>query len=119
MFIFQGVGERIMSGGNLNREILLNTIKSDVENGTSNSLSMIKKGFPELSNDQCADLSEIIADAMNASDTDKVSLVVTSPSSFAINARTTMNVVNSMINGAERNILITGYSLSSYFIRLW
>ena len=26
-----------------------------------------------------------------------------------------MNVVQSMINGADRNILITGYSLSSYF----
>ena len=29
-----------------------------------------------------------------------------------------MNVVQSMINGAERNILITGYSLSSYFSEL-
>lgn len=48
-------------------------------------------------------------------DGDKVSLVVTAPPSFAIKARTTMNVVQSMINDAERNILITGYSLSSYF----
>ncbi len=29
-----------------------------------------------------------------------------------------MNVVQSMINGADRNILITGYSLSSYFSEL-
>ena len=68
-----------MSGGNLNREILLNTIKGDM---------------------------------------DKVSLVVTAPPLFSINARTTMNVMQSLIGNAERNILITGYSLSSYFLEL-
>lgn len=107
-----------MSGGNLNREILLNTVKGDVANGTSNAVLMIKKGFPELSNNQCTDFAEIIEDAMNTSEVDKVSLVVTAPSSFLINARTTMNVVQSMIDSAERNILITGYSLSSYFSEL-
>lgn len=107
-----------MSGGNINREILLNTIKGDAANGTSNAVLMIKKGFPELSNAQCSDLAKVIAEAMNTSDADKVSLVVTAPSSFSINARTTMNVVQSMIDGAERNILITGYSLSSYFSEL-
>ena len=59
-----------------------------------------------------------ILGAMTMSDSDKVSLVVTAPPSFAIKARTTMNVVQSMINGADRNILITGYSLSSYFSEL-
>ena len=107
-----------MPGGNLNREILLNTVKSDMANGTSNAVPMIKRGFPELSNSQCFDLAAIIADAVKMQDADKVSLVVTAPSSFSINARTTMNVVQSMISSAERNIMITGYSLSSYFSEL-
>ena len=107
-----------MPGRNLNREILLNTVKSDIANGTSNAVPMIKRGFPELSNPQCFDLAVIIADAVKMQDADKVSLVVTAPSSFSINARTTMNVVQSMISGAERNIMITGYSLSSYFSEL-
>lgn len=59
-----------------------------------------------------------ILGAMAMSDADKVYLVVTAPPSFSINARTTMNVVRSLINGAEKNILITGYSLSSYFSEL-
>ena len=104
-----------MPGRNLNREILLNTVKSDMANGTFNAAPMIKRCFPELSNSQCFDLAAIIADALKMQDADKVSLVVTAPSSFSINARTTMNVVQSMISGAERNIIITGYSLSSYF----
>jgi len=107
-----------MSGGNLNREILLNTINGDIANGTSNATPMLKRSYPELSDAHCEDIIESIVSAMNMSETDKVSLVVTAPPSFAINARTTMNVVQSMINGAERNILITGYSLSSYFSEL-
>ena len=104
-----------MSSGNLNKEIFLNTVKSDVANGTANAASMLKRSCPELSDAHCKDIVGTILDAMNMSEAGKVSLVVTAPPSFSINARTTMNVVQSMINGAERNILITGYALSSYF----
>ena len=108
----------ILPGGNLNKEIFLNTIKSDVANGTANAATMLKRSCPELSDAHCEDIIGKILDAMNISEADKVSLVVTAPPSLSINARTTMNVVQSMINGAERNILITGYSLSSYFSEL-
>lgn len=107
-----------MPDGNLNKEIFLNTVKSDVANGTANALPMLKRSCPELLDAHCEDIIELIVGAMNMSEVDKVSLVLTAPPSFSINARTTMNVVQSMINGAERNILITGYSLSSYFSEL-
>ena len=107
-----------MSGGNLNKEIFLNTVKSDASNGTSNAKAMLKRSCSELSDAHCEDIVASILGAMTMSDSDKVSLVVTAPPSFAIKARTTMNVVQSMINGADRNILITGYSLSSYFSEL-
>lgn len=107
-----------MSGGTINKEILLNTVKSDIANGSSNAASMLSKGFPELSNVLCVEISSLIAEALNVQTADKVSLVVTAPPSFAINARTTMNVVQTMIDGARRSILITGYSLSSYFSEL-
>ena len=107
-----------MSGGTINKELLLNTVKSDIANGSSNAVSMLSKEFPELSNIQCDEISCLIAEALNVQTADKVSLVVTAPPSFAINARTTMNVVQTMIDGAKRSILITGYSLSSYFSEL-
>ena len=115
MFVFQRIGECVMSGGNLNREIFLNTVKGDVSNGTSNAKAMLKRTCPEISNAHCEDIIESIIGAMTMSDSDKVSLVVTAPPSFAINARLTKNVVQSMITEADRNILITSYSLSSYF----
>ena len=89
-----------MPGGNLNKEIFLNTVKSDAANGTANAVSMLKRSCPELSDAHCEDILGTIIGAMNMSEADKVSLVVTAPPSFSISARTTMNVVQSMINGA-------------------
>lgn len=107
-----------MSSGNLNKEIFLNMVRSDLSNGTSNAEAMLKRTCPKISDDYCKDIIESVIGAMTMADSDKVSLVVTAPPSFAINTRTTKNVVQSMINGANRNVLITGYSLSSYFSEL-
>ena len=107
-----------MPSGNLDKEIFLNTVKSDYVNGTINVLPLLKRNCPELSDAHCQDIVELIIGAMEMPKADKVSPVVTAPPSFSINARTTMNVVQSIINAADRNILITGYSLSSYFSEL-
>ena len=104
-----------MPGRDINKEILINMIKSDYSNGTTKSVEILKRNYPELSQQKCESIIELINEAITSNEADKVSIVVTAPPSFAINARTTMSVVQSMISGAERNIIITGYSLSSYF----
>ena len=91
--------------------------RQDQENGNSKASEMLKQAFPGVG-DSCDDLASLFGQALMQDDSDKVSLVVTAPPSFSINARTTMNVVSSMIEGAESSILITGYSLSSYFADL-
>ena len=107
-----------MSGRDLNKELFLNTLKGDMLNGTQNSTPILKRSCPELNEHQCQNIIDTIIEAMTTTESNKVSLVVTAPPSFSINAKTTMNTVQVMINGAERNILITGYSLSSYFSEL-
>ena len=106
-----------MPGRSVNPDILFNTIKEDQENGTSKASEMLKQAFPGVG-DSCDDLASLFGQALIQDDSDKVSLVVTAPPSFSINARTTMNVVRSMIEEANSSILITGYSLSSYFADL-
>lgn len=106
-----------MPSRSVNPDILFNTIKEDQENGNSKASEMLKQAFPGVG-DSCDDLASLFGQALMQDDSDKVSLVVTVPPSFSINARTTMNVVSSMIEGAESSILITGYSLSSYFADL-
>ena len=61
-----------MPGGNLNKEIFLNTVKSDVANGTANATSMLKRSCPELSDAHCEGIVGTILDAMNMSEADKV-----------------------------------------------
>ncbi len=107
-----------MPGRNINPEILISIIKEDQENGTSVASGMLKQAFPGIDIETGNEISGLIAQALQHDSSDKVSLVVTAPPSFSINARTTMNVVSSMIDGAESSILITGYSLSSYFADL-
>ena len=46
-----------MPSGNLNKEIFLNTVKSDAANGTANAVSMLKRSCPELSDAHCEDIS--------------------------------------------------------------
>lgn len=107
-----------MSGGDLKREILLNTIKADAANGTDNATDILHRQYPGLSSAECGEIAATIRTALTTEKTEKVSLVVTAPPSFRINAKPTMTVVQSMLEGAKRNILITGYSLSTYFSEL-
>lgn len=107
-----------MSGGDLEREILLNTIKADAANGTDSATDILHRQYPTLSPTDCEEIAETIRTALTSESTDKVSLVMTAPPSFRIEAKPTMTVVRSMLEGARRNILITGYSLSSYFSEL-
>ena len=107
-----------MPGGDLKRGILLNTIRADTANGTDNAADILRRQYPELSADESNEIAETIKAAINTENADKVSLVVTAPPSFRIDAKPTMTVVRSMLEGAGRNILITGYSLSSYFSEL-
>lgn len=107
-----------MSGGDLKQEILLNTVRADAANGTDNATDILRRQYPGLSPTDYEELAETIRSAMTMKRNDKISLVVTAPPSFRINAKPTMTVVRSMIEGSKRNILITGYSLSSYFSEL-
>ena len=107
-----------MSGGDLKQEILLNTVRADAANGTDNATDILRRRYPGLSPTDYVELAGTIRSAMTMKRNDKVSLVVTAPPSFRINAKPTMTVVRSMIEESKRNILITGYSLSSYFSEL-
>lgn len=104
-----------MPGGDLRREILVNTVRSDAANGTDNAVSLLRMEYPELSESRCRELAKTMSEAVSTGSDDKVSLVVTTPPTFSIKARPTKITVETMVRKASRSILITGYSLSDYF----
>ena len=111
-----------MSTGNVNLDILLNTIKDtapvspDRQSAiNSAAVNLIKIRYPNLSPAEAEEIFLLINSALLANQGDRSELVVTAPPSFSVKARSTVNTVSSMISGAQSSILITGYSLSGYF----
>ena len=104
-----------MSTGNLSLDILLSKIAEDAISGRMDSLASLKKRFPSLSNKDINALFLMLTDAISSHEKEKASLVATTPPSFNIKAKSTMNTVRDLLEHADKSILITGYSLSSYF----
>lgn len=107
-----------MSTGNINLDILLGQINTDRIAGTNVSIPQIMTRYPSLSWTQAEEIYKMVSTAYTANSSIDASLVATMPPSFSVKAKSTKNTVESLIRGAERCILITGYSLSGYFADL-
>lgn len=103
-----------MSTGSISLDILLNQIQEDALAKSDNAIAEIRRRYPVLTPREAKEIHTLITTSLKM-DYDKSSLVVTSPPSFAIKSKVTKVVVDSMLNGAQQSILITGYSLSDYF----
>lgn len=103
-----------MSTGNITLDILLEQIKTDKLAGTDASIPQIMTRYPSLSWGQAEEIYKLVSTAYMTNSSTDVSLVATVPPSFSVKAKSTKNTIESLICGAERNILITGYSLSEY-----
>lgn len=103
-----------MSTGNISLDILLNQIQDDALAKSDDAITEICKRYPALSPKEAKEIHTLITASLKT-DCDKASLVVTAPPSFAVKSKVTKVVVDSMLNGAQKSILITGYSLSDYF----
>lgn len=111
-----------MSTGNVNLDILLNSIKNTTPIDSSGKFEMhpenielIKKRYPTLSQMEAEEICLLLSSALTTNQSCRSELVVTAPPSFSLKARSTANTVSTMISGAEKSLLITGYSLSDYF----
>lgn len=103
-----------MSTGNINLDILLGQIEHDRIAGTNDSILQIMNRYPSLSWQQATEIYKMVSAAYDTSLSVECSLVVTVPPSFSIKAKSTKNTIEDLVCDAERNILITGYSLSGY-----
>lgn len=107
-----------MSTGNLNLDILLESINNSLicENDPSaEMISAIRRQFPSLNDKEAEDLYALICAASTSGLKEKTRLILTAPPSFSLKAQSTKNTVEKMLLGAESSVIITGYSLSKYF----
>lgn len=106
-----------MSTGNISLDILLDELKDSILAGNSpdESVRAIKKRFPSVTDKEAKDIYALVAGAIKIVPKENASLVLTAPAGFSLKAKTTKNTVESLLEGATKSILITGYSLSDYF----
>lgn len=106
-----------MSTGNMSLDILLDEIRNSIGSGSNpeDLLVSIKRRFTSVSDKEAQDIYSLVSGAMEMPEQENAALVLTAPPSFSLKAKTTKNTVRSMIEGAKKSILITGYSISDYF----
>lgn len=107
-----------MSTGNIGLDILLDELKNSIAAGdeiSRESIRAIKKKFPSVTDQEARDIYALVTGALDTSEKENATLVLTAPPSFSLKAKTTKNTVNCLLNDSRKSILITGYSLSEYF----
>lgn len=102
-----------MSTGSISLDILLNHIVEDALAESEDAVNLIRKRYPALSEKEAKEIFLLVADSVKTQRAVS-ELVATTPPSFAIKTKSTKVAVDTMIRGAEKSILITGYSLSDY-----
>lgn len=104
-------------------DVIVQTLKDEIEqyrllNATDafkKSLILIQKKFPNCSSGEIMDILQMACKLCACASGEQCELVITAPSSFKLKARKTKVVVNNILLYAERNITLTGYSISEYF----
>lgn len=111
-----------MSTGNINLDLLLNSICNSfsvddklIPSALDSVATSIQTRYPVLSDREAKEIGQMLYAALNNESEESIRLVATTPPSFSIKAKTTVNTVVDLINGANKSILLTGYSLSEYF----
>ncbi|SEK98469.1 phospholipase D-like domain-containing protein [Ruminococcus albus] len=104
-----------MSTGNLNLDLFLSEYLESYTHENIKRIEAVKQRYPSLNEKEAKEISDLILSMKEMKSKEKISLAVTAPPTFSIKAKSTKNTVKSMVNGAKKSILITGYSLSEYF----
>lgn len=106
-----------MSTGNVSLDILLDELKNSIDSGNdpTDSVRAVKKRFPSVSDKEAKDIYALVSGALDIPGKENTSIVLTAPASFSLKAKTTKNTVSTMLEGAEKSIMITEYSISDYF----
>lgn len=75
----------------------------------------LKKHFPKCSDEEITDIINLCMQLYSSKKIEKADLVLTAPDSFRVKALRTKETLQKLIEGTEKSLTITGYSISDYF----
>ena len=115
-----------MQFGSLRTELIYDTIKSEIlainEGNITKavfpkSIELVKKEYPQLEEEQVLSIIELVGNAL-LEKREKISLVATVPLAFSLKTKRIQNVAEELIRNAKKNILLTGYSVSGFILKI-
>lgn len=81
----------------------------------TNAIVELKEHFPNCSEEEITDIINLCMQLYSAKKTEQADLVLTAPDSFRVKALRTKETLQKLIEGTEKSLTITGYSISDYF----
>ena len=75
----------------------------------------LKEYFPNCSDEEITDIINLCMQLYSSKKTERADLVLTAPDSFRVKALRTKKTLQKLIEGTEKSLTITGYSISDYF----
>lgn len=103
-----------MQNKDISLELFCETFYSAIKN-TDATADLLHRRYRSLSQSEAYELADMFRMSYEMECTDSAELVITAPRSFAIKTKATKDVVESLLRNAKKKILLTGYSISSYF----
>lgn len=91
-------------------------------NGVDDSFTKVivelKEHFQNCSDEEITDIINLCMQLYSAKKTEQADLVLTAPDSFRVKALRTKETLQKLIEGTEKSLTITGYSISDYFAEM-
>lgn len=113
-----------MSTGNMMFDMLLEEVKpyafsSKVEDIPFEEITpIVHRNFPSVSKKDAEQIVRMLILILKSERKEKINLTITAPVTSAIKVRQHQTMVKELLSSAEKSILITGYSMSEYFVEL-
>lgn len=86
-----------------------------VDTSFTKAIAELKEHFPNCSDEEITDIINLCMQLYESKKTERADLVLTAPDSFRVKALRTKETIQKLIEGTEKSITITGYSISDYF----
>lgn len=99
--------------------LIADALDNYLVNGVNASLTKVivelKEHFPNCSDEEITDIINLCMQLYSTKKTERADLVLTAPDSFRVKALRTKETLQKLIEGTEKSLTITGYSISDYF----
>lgn len=103
---------------NIEDSFIVNEFQKEKMNNNEDfmgTINALKTRFPGLSDSEYSSLVNIMENIEESNEKERCCLTVTAPNSFKLENKATLTQIENLIDMAQQQIILTGYSISNFF----